>query len=191
MKQHPIPTQNTNTSSSTPSTSTSARARGGQPEGLPVRMITRQQLAARVGLSVRMIDELTHTGVLPYFKIGKAVRYDLAEAEAAFRARYYVAAHPAQGRAGCPQPAASEDGGTVAATQRQEGLGCGVCPGSVECQGTPGGGLGTSLPPLNPPASGSHASTGCVVASGNTTNYHEKAAPAASSSSFTTLTPAA
>lgn len=95
MKQHPIPTQNTNTSSSTPSTSTSARARGGQPEGLPVRMITRQQLAAHVGLSVRMIDELTHTGVLPYFKIGKAVRYDLAEAEAAFRARYHVAAREA------------------------------------------------------------------------------------------------
>ncbi len=70
---------------------------------LPARKITRQQLAAHCGLSVRMIDELTSTGVLGHFKIGKAVRYDLAEVEADLRARYYV---PAHGREGCPQPSA-------------------------------------------------------------------------------------
>ena len=61
-------------------------------------MITRQQLAAHFGLSVRLIDEMTHTGVLGYFKIGKVVRFDLAEAETAFRARFYVPARgPGQG----------------------------------------------------------------------------------------------
>ncbi len=63
---------------------------------LPARKITRQQLAAHCGLSVRQIDELTSTGVLGHFKIGKSVRYDLAEVEADLRARYHVPAHPAQ-----------------------------------------------------------------------------------------------
>ena len=54
--------------------------------------ITRKQLAAYCGLSVRTIDELTRGGVLAHFRIGKSIRYDLAETEAALRQRFYVEA---------------------------------------------------------------------------------------------------
>lgn len=77
---------------------------------LPARKITRHELAAHCRLSVRKIDELTRSGMLGHYKIGGAVRYDLAEVEATLRERFHVQptapAHPAQGRAGCPQPAA-------------------------------------------------------------------------------------
>jgi len=73
--------------------------------------ITRKQVAAYCGLCVRTIDELTRTGVLGHFKIGKSIRYDLAEVEATLRERFHVGgqgASASQGRAGCPQPAASK-----------------------------------------------------------------------------------
>lgn len=54
--------------------------------------ITRHELAVHCGLSLRTIDELTRNGVLPVFKIGKAVRYELAEVEAALRERFHVQA---------------------------------------------------------------------------------------------------
>ena len=57
---------------------------------LPAGKITRKQVAAHCGLCVRTIDELTRTGVLGHFKIGKAVRYDLAEVEATIRERFHV-----------------------------------------------------------------------------------------------------
>ncbi|MDH4453544.1 MAG: helix-turn-helix domain-containing protein [Verrucomicrobiota bacterium] len=57
---------------------------------LPSCKITRKQLAAYCGLSLRTIDELTRNGVLPHFKIGKSIRYDFAEVEAAFRDRFHV-----------------------------------------------------------------------------------------------------
>ena len=57
---------------------------------LPARKITRKELAAHCGLCTRTIDELTRTGVLGHFKIGKSVRYDLAEVEATLRARFHV-----------------------------------------------------------------------------------------------------
>ena len=57
---------------------------------LPAGKITRKQLAAYCGLCVRSIDELTRTGVLGHYKIGKSVRYDLAEVEATLRARFHV-----------------------------------------------------------------------------------------------------
>jgi predicted DNA-binding transcriptional regulator AlpA len=59
---------------------------------LPASKITRHQLAAHCGLSLRFIDDLTGRGVLPHFKIGKSVRYELAEVEAALRERYHVRA---------------------------------------------------------------------------------------------------
>jgi len=52
--------------------------------------ITRKQVAAYCGLCVRTIDELTRTGVLGHFKIGKSIRYDLAEVEATLRERFHV-----------------------------------------------------------------------------------------------------
>ncbi|WP_395739411.1 helix-turn-helix transcriptional regulator [Prosthecobacter sp.] len=71
-----------NNSSPIPSTASSLQA----------RKITRKELAAYCGFSVRTIDELTRTGVLPYFKIGGGVRYDLAEVEATLRERFHVQA---------------------------------------------------------------------------------------------------
>lgn len=59
---------------------------------LPAGKITRKQLAVHCGLSLRYIDELTRNGVLPFFKIGKSIRYELAEVEAALRERFHVKA---------------------------------------------------------------------------------------------------
>jgi len=71
-----------NYSSATPTTASS----------LPDRKITRHELAVHCGLSLRTIDELTRNGVLAHFKIGKSVRYSLAEVEAALRERFHVKA---------------------------------------------------------------------------------------------------
>ncbi len=57
---------------------------------LLARKITRQELAAYCGFSVRKIDEMTSTGVLGHYKIGGSVRYDLAEVEATLRERFHV-----------------------------------------------------------------------------------------------------
>ena len=53
---------------------------------------TRQQIAIHCSLSVRTIDELTHNGTLPHYKIGKSVRYDLAEVQEALRERFHIRA---------------------------------------------------------------------------------------------------
>lgn len=57
---------------------------------LPAGKITRKQVAAHYGLCVRIIDNLTRSGVLGHYRIGKSVRYDLAEVEATLRARFHV-----------------------------------------------------------------------------------------------------
>ena len=57
---------------------------------------TRHEVATHCRLSLRTIDELTRNGVLPHFKIGKAVRYDLVEVEAAMRKRFHVKAKAKQ-----------------------------------------------------------------------------------------------
>lgn len=59
---------------------------------LPAAKKTRHEIAAHMALSLRYIDELTHNGILPYFKIGKSIRYDPAEVEAALRERFHVQA---------------------------------------------------------------------------------------------------
>jgi len=59
---------------------------------LPAGKITRKQLAVHCGLSLRYIDELTRNGVLPFFKIGKSIRYELPEVEAALRERFHIRA---------------------------------------------------------------------------------------------------
>lgn len=53
-------------------------------------LLTRKQIAARCGLSLRTIDDLISKAVLPFFKIGKSIRFDLAEVEAALRERFHV-----------------------------------------------------------------------------------------------------
>jgi len=57
---------------------------------LPAAKKNRKETAAYCGLSLRTIDKLTGNGVLPHFKIGKSIRYDLPEVEAALRERYHV-----------------------------------------------------------------------------------------------------
>lgn len=59
---------------------------------LQARKIKRKELALYCGLSLRYIDELTRKGVLPYYKIGKSIRYDLAEIENALHERFHVRA---------------------------------------------------------------------------------------------------
>lgn len=59
---------------------------------LPAGKKTRKETAAYCGLSLRTIDELTRNGVLPHFKIGKSVRYDLPEVEAALHERFHIKA---------------------------------------------------------------------------------------------------
>jgi len=54
--------------------------------------LTRHQLAAHLALSLRYVDELTKRGKLPHFKIGKSIRYDLAEVEVVLRASFHVRA---------------------------------------------------------------------------------------------------
>ncbi len=57
---------------------------------LPAGKITRKQLAAHCGLCVSRIDQLTRAGVLGHYRIGKSVRYDLAEVEATLRQLFHV-----------------------------------------------------------------------------------------------------
>lgn len=64
--------------------------------GILAEKKTRHEVAAHCRLSLRTIDELTRNGVLPHFKIGKAVRYDLPEVEAAMRKRFHVKAKAKQ-----------------------------------------------------------------------------------------------
>lgn len=54
-------------------------------------LLTRKQQAARCGISLRTLDELLSKGVLPFFKIGKSIRFDPAEVDAALRAHFHVA----------------------------------------------------------------------------------------------------
>ena len=56
----------------------------------PAGKITRRQLAAHCGLCVSRIDQLTRAGVLGHYRIGKSVRYDLAEVEATLRQLFHV-----------------------------------------------------------------------------------------------------
>jgi excisionase family DNA binding protein len=56
------------------------------------RKITRHELAAHLGLSLRYIDELTRNGSLPFYKIGKSIRYDTTEVEGTLRERFHVSA---------------------------------------------------------------------------------------------------
>jgi excisionase family DNA binding protein len=53
-------------------------------------LVTRQSIAARLGLSTRTIDDLTAKGRIPFFKIGKAVRFDPIEVEAHLRRTAHV-----------------------------------------------------------------------------------------------------
>jgi len=102
---------------SSPSNSTASSPLAGK--------INRKQVAAYCGLCVRTIDELTRTGVLGHFRIGKSIRYDLAEVEATLRERFHVGgqgASASKGGAGCPQPAASKPKAAAKRKNNQDNL---------------------------------------------------------------------
>ena len=70
------------------------------------KILNRQKLAKHLSLSLRYIDELTKNGTLPFYKIGKSVRYDLSEVEATMRQRFHVQAKPRKQSNKGTQPAA-------------------------------------------------------------------------------------
>lgn len=61
-----------------------------QDQAIPTHKITRREAATHTALSLRYIDELTRNGTLPHFKIGKSIRYDIDELDAALRERFHV-----------------------------------------------------------------------------------------------------
>ena len=58
----------------------------------PLPKATRQDVAAALNISLRTVDDLTAKGRLPFYRIGRAVRFDLAEVESYLRRTAYVAA---------------------------------------------------------------------------------------------------
>jgi hypothetical protein len=63
------------------------RAEGSPPEA---KLIDRPQMAKAASVSCRTLDEWRANGVIPYFKIGKIVRFDLDSVMAVLRERYEV-----------------------------------------------------------------------------------------------------
>jgi excisionase family DNA binding protein len=60
----------------------------------PKSYLSRSQLAAVLGLSLRTIDNLLAAGTLPHFRIGKCIRFDLSEVEETLRRTCRVEAAP-------------------------------------------------------------------------------------------------
>ena len=54
--------------------------------------INRKQLAQRYGVSLRTVDEWMVRGWIPFLKLGKCIRFSLAEVQAALRERCEVRA---------------------------------------------------------------------------------------------------
>ena len=63
------------------------RAEGSPPEA---KLINRPQMANAASVSCRTLDEWRASGVIPYFKIGKIIRFDLDSVMAVLRERYEV-----------------------------------------------------------------------------------------------------
>jgi phage terminase Nu1 subunit (DNA packaging protein) len=63
------------------------RAEGNPPE---TKLIDRHEMAQAANVSCRTLDEWRANGVIPYFKIGKIVRFDLNSVMAVLRERYEV-----------------------------------------------------------------------------------------------------
>lgn len=59
---------------------------------MPPQLLTRPELAAHLNISTRYVDVLTAKGSIPHFKIGRSIRYDIAEVEAVMKERFHVAA---------------------------------------------------------------------------------------------------
>ena len=64
----------------------------------PSPKVTRKELANHLRLSLRTIDALLSEGVLPFFKLGRCIRFDLAEVEAELRKRRHVEPSQRQAR---------------------------------------------------------------------------------------------
>lgn len=61
-------------------------------------LITAQDVAARLGISRRMVYDLAATGALPSYRFGDAVRFDPADVEA-YKQACRVQRDPVRGRA--------------------------------------------------------------------------------------------
>jgi predicted DNA-binding transcriptional regulator AlpA len=64
------------------------------------RLLTRAGLAAHTSLSQRYVDTLTKNGTLPYFKIGKSIRYIQSEIDQALRERFHIRAKARRSESG-------------------------------------------------------------------------------------------
>ena len=56
----------------------------------PSVKFTRHELAKQLSVSVRTVDSLAARGRIPFFKIGKSVRFDPVEVEAHLRQTAHV-----------------------------------------------------------------------------------------------------
>jgi hypothetical protein len=63
------------------------RAEGIAPEA---KLIDRPEMAKAASVSCRTVDEWRANGIIPYFKIGKIIRFDLDSVMAVLRERYEV-----------------------------------------------------------------------------------------------------
>jgi excisionase family DNA binding protein len=59
-------------------------------EESPSGLDTRTQLAERINISLRTVDDWRERGIIPYLKIGGVIRFDFAQVMAALRERYEV-----------------------------------------------------------------------------------------------------
>jgi hypothetical protein len=62
----------------------------GKPPEAEVKLIDRPQMAKAASISCRTLDEWRANGLIPYFKIGRIVRFDLESVMSALRERYEV-----------------------------------------------------------------------------------------------------
>lgn len=63
---------------------------------LPLPFLTRQGLADQTGFCLRTIDALMAAGKIPFFKVGKSIRFSWPDVEAAMKQRFEVASKAAK-----------------------------------------------------------------------------------------------
>ena len=56
----------------------------------PSALLTRTQLAERLNISHRTVDDWRERGLIPYLKIGGVIRFDFGQVMAGLRERYEV-----------------------------------------------------------------------------------------------------
>ena len=67
-----------------------ARNISAEAKGIPSALLTRTQLAERLNISHRTVDDWRERGLIPYLKIGGVIRFDIEQVMAGLRERYEV-----------------------------------------------------------------------------------------------------